>query len=120
MVPAAQVTAALEAAAEFKDKLLRTLAEMEKLATGALTINFENRYHCKDGSWKWLQWTAAPLPGRQEIYAIARDVTLEKRLAKEVLTTLDGERERLGWELHDGLCQEMAGIAALSRTLALS
>ncbi|MEP7030969.1 MAG: nucleotide exchange factor GrpE [Pseudolabrys sp.] len=31
MVPAAQVTAALEAAAEFKDKLLRNLAEMENL-----------------------------------------------------------------------------------------
>ena len=31
MVPAAQVSAALEAAAEFKDKLLRTLAEMENL-----------------------------------------------------------------------------------------
>ena len=30
-VPAEQVTAALEAAAEFKDKLLRTLAEMENL-----------------------------------------------------------------------------------------
>jgi molecular chaperone GrpE len=31
MVPAAQVSAALEVAAEFKDKLLRTLAEMENL-----------------------------------------------------------------------------------------
>jgi len=31
LVPAEQVTAALEAAAEFKDKLLRTLAEMENL-----------------------------------------------------------------------------------------
>jgi molecular chaperone GrpE len=31
LVPAAQVSAALEAAAEFKDKLLRTLAEMENL-----------------------------------------------------------------------------------------
>ena len=31
MVPAEQVTAALEAAAEFKDRLLRTLAEMENL-----------------------------------------------------------------------------------------
>jgi molecular chaperone GrpE len=31
MVPAEQVTAALGAAAEFKDKLLRTLAEMENL-----------------------------------------------------------------------------------------
>src|SRR5476651_647016 len=31
LVPAEQVTSALEAAAEFKDKLLRTLAEMENL-----------------------------------------------------------------------------------------
>ena len=31
LVPAEQVTAALEAASEFKDKLLRTLAEMENL-----------------------------------------------------------------------------------------
>jgi molecular chaperone GrpE len=31
LVPAEQVTAALEAAADFKDKLLRTLAEMENL-----------------------------------------------------------------------------------------
>jgi molecular chaperone GrpE len=31
MVPAAQVKAALEAAADFKDKLLRTLADMENL-----------------------------------------------------------------------------------------
>ena len=31
LVPAEQVTAALDAAAEFKDKLLRTLAEMENL-----------------------------------------------------------------------------------------
>lgn len=31
LVPAGQVTAALEAAAEFKDKLLRTLADMENL-----------------------------------------------------------------------------------------
>src|SRR5664280_1913309 len=31
LVPAEQVTAALEAAADFKDRLLRTLAEMENL-----------------------------------------------------------------------------------------
>jgi PAS domain S-box-containing protein len=95
-----------------------TLAEMTKLAVGADTIIFENRYHCRDGTWKWLQWTARPQPGRQEIYANARDVTRLKRLEKEILETLDGERERVGWELHDGLCQEMAGIAALSATLA--
>lgn len=95
-----------------------TRAEMDKLATGAATIAFDNRYRCKDGSWKWLQWSASPLTGRQEIYAIARDVTEQKRLEEEILDTLDLERERMGRELHDGLCQNMAGIAALSATLA--
>lgn len=101
------------------DDRLATLAEVDKLATGAATICFENRYRCKDGSWKWLQWTASPLlTGRQEIYAIARDVTEQKRLEEEIVGTLDLERERMGRELHDGLCQNMAGIAALSATLA--
>jgi signal transduction histidine kinase len=37
---------------------------------------------------------------------------------REVLAILDREKERLGRELHDGLCQTLAGISALSATLA--
>ena len=96
-----------------------THAEMAKLVHGGITITFENRYQCRDGSWRWLQWTAEPLPDLQEIYAIARDITRRKRLEEEILKTLDCERERMGRELHDGLCQDLAGIAALSTTLAL-
>jgi len=87
-----------------------TLAEMEKLATGAPTITFENRYHCKDGSWKWLQWTSSPLPGSDEIYAIARDVTLQKTLEKKILDSIDHERERIGRDLHDSLGPHLAAI----------
>jgi PAS domain S-box-containing protein len=87
-----------------------TLAEMEKLVAGATTITFENRYHRKDGSWKWLQWTAAPLPGRQEIYAVARDVTLQKEVEKEILDAQDRERERVGRDLHDSLGPHLAAI----------
>src|SRR3954471_20165238 len=40
-------------------------------------------------------------------------------IAKETgLVAGDRERERLGRELHDGLCQNLAGIAALGATLA--
>lgn len=95
-----------------------TLAEMDKLAKGALTITFENRYRCKDGSLKWLQWTARPVKDRGEIHAMARDVTRQKCLEEEILRTLDQERERVGRELHDGLCQDLAAIAAFSATLA--
>ncbi len=54
-----------------------TVAEMEKLASGAPTIYFENRYRHKDGSYRWLAWTSVPAEG--VVYAIARDVTEQKR-----------------------------------------
>ena len=36
----------------------------------------------------------------------------------ELLEVVDREKERLGRELHDGLCQSLAGIAALGATVA--
>lgn len=95
-----------------------TQVEVVKLAEGADSIAFENRYLCRDGSYQWLRWNARPVPGRRRIYATARDVTQQKRLEREILEIVDREKERLGRELHDGLCQTLAGIAALSSTLS--
>lgn len=95
-----------------------TLAEFDKVAQGAETILFENRYRRRDGAYRWLQWSARPEPGRQRVYATARDVTRQKRLEREILEIADREKERLGQELHDGLCQSLAGIAALSSKLS--
>ena len=39
-------------------------------------------------------------------------------LRRALLAAADQERERLGRELHDGLCQHLAGIAALSAALS--
>jgi len=60
------------------DDISPTLAELKKLSCGYPTLTFENRYCCKDGSYKWLSWTAHPVDS--VIYAIARDVTEQKRL----------------------------------------
>jgi PAS domain S-box-containing protein len=95
-----------------------TQFEVGKLAEGRATVLFENRYLHKDGSYRWLQWNATSVPGVQLIYATARDITRQRRLEKEVIEILDREKERLGRELHDGLCQTLAGIAALSATLS--
>jgi DNA-binding NarL/FixJ family response regulator len=38
-------------------------------------------------------------------------------LEREVLAIADHERQRLGQDLHDGLCQSLAGIAALAAVL---
>src|SRR5574337_688239 len=39
---------------------------------------------------------------------------------REILEIADREKERLGRELHDGLCQSLAGIAALASALSKS
>ncbi|MDQ3253706.1 MAG: PAS domain S-box protein, partial [Acidobacteriota bacterium] len=61
-----------------------TIKEMEKLLAGTSTINFENRYRCRNGSYKWLAWTSAPFVDEETVYAVARDIT-EQKHADEVL-----------------------------------
>ena len=56
-----------------------TIAEAESLAAGRNTFTFENRYRCKDGSYKWLRWTGAVRAEKGVIYASARDITPRKR-----------------------------------------
>ena len=56
-----------------------TITEAAKIASGRSTLAFENRYRCKDGSYKWLLWSAVVRAHKGLIYAIARDVTERKR-----------------------------------------
>jgi PAS domain S-box-containing protein len=46
---------------------------------GTACFAFENRYLCKDGSYKWLAWNAVSVPEQELSYAVARDVTERKR-----------------------------------------
>lgn len=56
-----------------------TRAAMRQLAAGIDLCNFENRYRCKDGSYRWLSWkTTAALPGQRTLYNVVRDVTEQK------------------------------------------
>jgi PAS domain S-box-containing protein len=68
-----------------------TIAEAAHVALGRSTLSFENRYRCKDGSYKWLLWSAIVKPERELIYAVAANVTERKceeaRLAAQYAVT---------------------------------
>ena len=66
------------------DDFAATAAEAKKLVEGALTINFENRYRCKDGSFRWLLWSATTSADKHLFYAVARDIT-ERKHAEDML-----------------------------------
>jgi two-component system, LuxR family, sensor kinase FixL len=48
---------------------------------------------------------------------ILRDLTEQKELEKEILEIAEREQRRIGQDLHDGLCQQLTGIAYLTNTL---
>jgi two-component system, LuxR family, sensor kinase FixL len=48
---------------------------------------------------------------------VARDVTELKRLEKEVIDISEQEQQRIGRDLHDGLGQELTGLAFLSQNV---
>lgn len=87
------------------DDVPATQREVEKLAAGHTTLHFENRYHCKDGSWTTISWRCVPQPDGT-LYASGRDIT-ESRQAENDLRetterlTLSYQVSEIGeWELN--------------------
>jgi PAS domain S-box-containing protein len=62
------------------DDRAETLNEVAKLGQGLRTLRFENRYRHKDGSYRWLSWTA--VPDVAHIHAVGRDIQAEKEAAE--------------------------------------
>lgn len=75
----------------------RTLNQNAAVRRGGQALGFENRYLCKDGSYRWLRWNATPDASWSVIYSVARDIT-ESKQAEE-------ERERLVSELQRALSE---------------
>ncbi|MCM0082943.1 PAS domain-containing protein [Geomonas sp. Red32] len=61
-----------------------TVEEMHRQMKIGHSLRFENRYVCKDGSLRWLSWSAVHDPSDGITYATARDITDRK----------EGEEER--------------------------
>jgi PAS domain S-box-containing protein len=72
----------------------RTLRAIEENASGgaAAVVEFENRYRCRDGSFRWFQWSTAAAPAQNLIYAAGRDIT-DRKEAEAALRQLAEELE---------------------------
>ncbi len=93
----------------------RTAEVLAILAAQNEVFSFENRYRCKDGSYRWIEWRAKPFGER--IYAVARDVT-DRRLAKEALLESNLELQAAQERAHALALQAQAANAAKSEFLA--
>lgn len=56
----------------------------DSLFAGNKTFTFENRYRHKDGSYRWLLWSAQPYLEEQVIYGGAVDIS-DRKLAEAAL-----------------------------------
>jgi len=75
----------------------RTLKQNAYVRGGGIALAFENRYLCKDGSFRWFHWNAAPDSADRVIYSVARDITAAKQAEEE--------REKLVRELQAALAE---------------
>ncbi|HEY9627855.1 MAG TPA: PAS domain-containing protein [Coleofasciculaceae cyanobacterium] len=57
-----------------------TAAEVQKTIAAQTTSVYENRYRCKEGSYRWLSWKTEPFAEEQRIYGRAIDITDEKQV----------------------------------------
>ncbi len=93
----------------------------ETLLAGQPVPAFENRYLHKDGSSRWLSWSALAVAESRQIFAVARDVSaqkqqLERQRQNERLLRMAGATAKLGgWlvDLSDGKATWSDGVCAI-------
>jgi PAS domain S-box-containing protein len=67
------------------DDLEATAAEVARQTEAGLPVlNFQNRYRCRDGSYRWLEWTSRPDPRMRSLFAVARDITARKEAEEAI------------------------------------
>ena len=62
----------------------------EQLKAGKKVFNFENRYLCNNGTYKWLRWVSHPVQEKGITYAVAHDITE----IRSYIDRLEGSHQR--------------------------
>jgi PAS domain S-box-containing protein len=98
----------------------RVLPAPGQTAAHADSEPFETRHQTRDGRVLAVEvWTRAMvLAGRPAQLVFAIDVTERRALGSALIDASAREQRRLGREMHDGLGQELTGLALSARALA--
>jgi PAS domain S-box-containing protein len=107
-----------------------TAEQLNQIKMGTAPVYFENRYRCRDGSFRWLGWSAAPFPAEQLVYIFARDITDRKASENEIkslniqlerrikeLTEINRELEAFGYSISHDLRAPLRSIRSFSQFL---
>jgi PAS domain S-box-containing protein len=98
--------------------VVRRITEAPTPGASEQPIEFEcTRF---DGSRFAAQCVVTPLvvDGQDHWLAVLNDVTDRRTLEREILEVSNREQQRIGYDLHDGLGQELTGIALMLSALA--
>lgn len=96
--PEAEIVGSSSLAHVHPDDLSETVTRAAELLEGVDVPAFENRYRCRDGSYRWLAWSARMEPGLGQVHCAARDVT-ESRRHGDLVDKLLVELERSNTDL---------------------
>jgi PAS domain S-box-containing protein len=90
------------------------------VALGAAGEPFETRHLTRDGRVLEVEvWTRSiECAGHAAELVFALDVTARRAFGRALVDAIAGEQRRIGQEMHDGLGQELTGLALSARALA--
>lgn len=100
------------------DKELTGIRRANLLQDNSL-LNFQNRYVAKNGNIIWLEWSSIYLSDKEIVFAIAKDISIRKKVEQEVeekyikykglaahfKTSIEDDRRFLAAELHEEIAQ---------------